>query len=274
MKSTLVLLSLLFITPAFAAKTSPCTLDSSVLAPWRNANATDEQWAASRRALFDFMSCDPAGVDAQSRRNFYEVVDREFNTDHTARIQRWAAAHASANPDGAWEAVNNLQYALRNYLHRIFDPARDGKEFKHIVLHYGKAQTLAALGPKAQREVLDILGAPDRFYGVSKSLNPKVDALGALAYWIDPANPSFTPAEKYDFAQILTGLLELSESVHNGHHRRLVETALTSLAKSDDSHALAAVEKWAGKRADRTDRLSEIASKTVAEMRKNVKKKQ
>lgn len=204
MKTTLLLLVLLFVTPAFAAKTSPCTLDPSVLAPYRDANATDPQWAASRLALFRFMSCHPADVDAQSRRIFYEVVDRELNTDHTAYLRRWAAAHADGNPEGAWEAVSILQGELRDYLHRIFDPALDGKEFRHIVLRYGKAQTLAALGPDAQREVLDILSAPDRFYGVSKRLNPKIDALGALAYWIDPANPSFTPVEKAEFARILS----------------------------------------------------------------------
>lgn len=203
MKSTVVLLTLLLATPASAAKPSPCTLDSSVLAPYRDANATDQQFAASRRTLFAFTSCDPAVVDAQSRRVFYEAVDREFNTDHTAYIRRWAAAHADGNPEGAWEAVNLLQSEMRNYLHRIFDSARDGKEFTHIVLRYGKAETIAALGPDAQRDVLAILAGPDRFYGVSKKLNPKIAARGALAYWIDPANPSFTPVEKAEFARIL-----------------------------------------------------------------------
>jgi hypothetical protein len=76
---------------------------------------------------------------AKSRRIFLEVVEREFTTDHRASINRWAAAHPDANPDGMFETVNGLQYGLREYMDRLFDPRTDA-EFRTLLSGTGKGR--------------------------------------------------------------------------------------------------------------------------------------
>ena len=261
-----LLLSALFAPSAFGAGSSPCRLSDSVLGPYRDANATDAAMAASRRALFELMGCEPAAIDARSRKIFFEAMDLEFNADHSASIERWAKAHAAANPEGMFEAVSGLQHEMRAYLDRLYEPALDA-QFEHVVLRYGQAKTIARLGPASKADVIEVLSTSHRRYGVGKRHNPQVDALAALGHWIDPANASFTPVEKYELAQILTALLEVSENVEPGNHLRLIEATLSSLAKSDDSHAIAAVEKWLARRKDPNDSLSRRAAKTLQEMK-------
>jgi hypothetical protein len=249
--------------PAFAA--NPCTLDRSVLAAYDRPNATLEEMAASRRAVSAFMGCDPADIDPASRKVFFAVVQREFRHDPKPHLDAWKTTHPGS--DALWDGINTYQAELRDYLGRAFEPARD-KEFMNVVIQYGKAKTIANLGPAAKAAVTRSLGTPRSFYGIANLHNSQVEALEALGYWIDPANPSFTPVEKYELAQILTGLLDVSENVAGPHHERVVGTALRSLAHSDDAHALTRVEAWAGKRKDKDDPLSRTAARTIAEMKR------
>jgi hypothetical protein len=116
------------------------------------------------------------------------------------------------------------------------------------------------------------LGAPNRFYGVANLHSSQLEALDALGYWLEPGNVSFTPAEKYEFTQILTGLLDVSENVAGGHHARLIKAALRSLSRSDDSHAIVRVEQWAEKRAHKDDEIAKLAAKTIQAMKTNARK--
>lgn len=255
--------------PTFAAPSNPCSLDRTVLRAYERPNATLDEMAEARRAVSAFMGCDPGDIDESSRKVFFSVVEREFRTDHSSHLATWKQRHTDS--DALTDAIALHQHELREYMDRLFDPARD-REFRHVVLNYGKAKTIAALGPDAKNDVVKSLRVANHFYGLSQRYNSQIDALAALGYWIDPENASFTPAEKYELTEILTGLLLVSENVQDGNHRRIVQAALSSLAKSDDTHALAAVERWAAKQAGRNDSLSKAAEKTLAQMRKNAKK--
>ncbi len=190
-------------TSALAA--APCTLDREVLLPYElGAAATEEQWRDSRRAIMDFTECDASAIDAASRRLFFEVVRAEFEADHKPALERWVAKRPES--EALFEAIRIFEYRLREVMDRIVTP--DDGAFAETILAYGSAKAIAALGPAVQRDVIRQLGKPGHAYGVAKQYDAQREAVGALGYWIDPADDSFSAAEKATFVAILTSLLE------------------------------------------------------------------
>jgi hypothetical protein len=244
----------------------PCTLQVSVLAPYdAGAAATLEQWRASREAVSRAMGC-PA-LDSQSRKIFYAVVEREFETDHRAALAQWQATRPGS--EALWEALHIHQRELRDFMERTFEPHRDAA-FAPVVLKYGTAPTIASLGPSVRDDVLHMLGLPERRYGVAGQYSAQITAMDVIGYWIDPANTAFAPAEKAKLTSIATGLLAESRDVRRGHHYQLVETALKSLGRSADLRAESAIRAWMATAAPNAP-LYKIAARAAKDIRKKAK---
>lgn len=266
MKAISLALFLLLQSSALYAKPKPCALDESVMEGY-GASATLEQSRLSRLALYNFIGCDPLRIDGESRKIFFRAIKAEFEFDHTAEFRAWRKNHPGS--DALWEGINSQQNEMRDYLDRIFDPHRD-REFQPIVLRYGKASTIARLGPEAKEGVRQTIAVGSHFYGLSGEYNSQVDALEALGEWIDPANGAFGRREKAEFAQLLSGLLDVSDVIRGDHHRRLLRTVLEGLGRSDDQQALASVEKWASRHRHAQDELVTLAADTAAKMKKRM----
>jgi hypothetical protein len=205
-----------------------CTLDRAVLVPYDHpSSATEEEWRDSRRAVFDFTDCDPDAIDAASRRVFFDVVRAEFETDHTAELNRWEEKRPGS--EALFEGILIFQHRLRELMDRIVVPA--DAELAGTILAYGDAKAIAGLGPSVRSDVLRQLGKPARTYGISKQYDAQLEALGALGYWIDPANGSFPAAEKQAFVTILTSLLETSDMVRSAQHARVLDAGVGSLRR-------------------------------------------
>lgn len=271
MKVFTLLLPFLIIPAAstFAAKPQPCVLEATLLQKYQHSDVPS-QLRDARRALDAFIGCDPANIDDISRKTFFAAVEGEFTTDHTLELEAWSKTYPES--EALWEAINIQQRELRDYMDRLFDPARD-QEFGSVVLRFGKGRTIARMGPSVKEKVKKIVTVGDGFYGLVGQYNPQLDGLEALGYWIDPANGSFTSREKDEFTQMLTALLDASDVIRGRHHRALVRTALESLAKSDDTKALSHVEKWLAKHSDKADELSALATKAVTQISKRVNTK-
>jgi hypothetical protein len=263
---TLISLVLALTCASAASAASPCTLDASVLTPYNlGAAATLEQWRASRAAVSRFIGCET--VDASSRKVFYAVVEREFQTDHSTVLAQWAASRPGS--EALLEGLTIYQSELRDFIERTFDSKRDA-EFAPVVLKYGTGRTIASLGPTARDNVLRMLGAPHHPYGVSAQYNGQIEAMTAIGYWIEPGNTQFARAEKARLTAVATGLLAVSRQVRRGHHYRLVEMTLKTLAKSDDPQAEQAVRGWMAS-ADPSSALYKVAARAADEIRKKVK---
>jgi len=191
--------------PLFAANPheTSCSLDRSVLAPYNKTSATEEEWSASRRAISKFMGCAPSAIDSASRRVFFEVVGREFTTDHKPALDKWRAKRPGS--EALFEGITVFQHELRAYMERLADPKRDA-ESKGTILRYGTAKTIASFGPAVKNDVLQMLGKPNAVYGVSNQYNSQLDALATLGEWVDPSSGAFSAEEKARFAEILAGL--------------------------------------------------------------------
>ena len=155
---------------------NPCSLDPSILTVYETATPSLEAAAATRRAVADFMACDPATLDEPSRRVFFAVVEREFSTDPAPQLEAFQKQYPGS--EALWEGINMQQHELREYLDRLFDPVRD-REFKDVVLRFGKGHTIALLGPEAKKDVKRILAEPNRFYGISRTYNSWFEAAEA-----------------------------------------------------------------------------------------------
>ncbi|MDQ3280296.1 MAG: hypothetical protein M3Q69_02675 [Acidobacteriota bacterium] len=255
--------TLLAVAPLAGAAENRCTLSPSLLAVYDRSNATLEELGETRRTVSAFLGCDPLHVDSASRRVFFAIVAREFGADVQSQLASWNAKYPDS--EALWDGLTIHQTELRNYMDRLFDPARDAA-FKDVVLRYGKAKTIARLGRDAKADVTKSLGTPVTSYGLAHRYNAQTEALGALGYWIDAADTTFTAEEKRQFAQILTGLLEVTGKIHGRHQRDMLMTTLASLAHSDDPRALAAVERWSNK-LEKDDPIAKATQKTIDAMK-------
>lgn len=271
-KSIVAITLMLAAVPLFAANPheTSCSLDRSVLAPYNKPSATEEEWGASRRAISKFMGCAPSTIDNASRRVFFEVVGREFATDHKPALDKWRARRPGS--EALFEGITVFQHELRSYMERLADPRLDA-ESKDTVLRYGTAKTIAAFGPAVKGDVLKMLGKPNAAYGVSRQYNSQVDALATLGEWVDSSNGAFNAQDKGQFAEILAGLLPLSDSIRPGQHTRLVETTLKALGRSDDARAEKAIRHWMEKQSRKEGWLYELASKSASNIQKKAQKK-
>jgi hypothetical protein len=241
MKRTLIYFAFTLMLAPLTFAASPCTLDRAVLAPYENAEASEEQWALSRRTVANFMSCAPETVDATSRRVFFDVVDREYRADHGQQLEQWQARRPGSQ--ALFEGINVYQQELRDYMQRLVT-FHGGDEFRQTIITFGNARTIASLGRPVKNDVLKMLGTPNLRYGLSGRHNPQREALAAVGFWIDPAERGFSATEKDEMTMMLTGLLTVSENVAPGDHRRLVETAIDALGRSDDPQAEKDIRKW------------------------------
>ena len=242
MKRLMIVAIMLFLAVPLmaAAPASPCRLDHSVLQAYDGGpNTTEEQWRDSRRAVSEFIGCPPSSVDAASRRVFFEVVKREFATEHTADLAQWSKKRPGS--DALYEGISLFQSELKGYMDRLVD--RNDVEFKSTILRYGNAAAIAKLGPAVKHDVVAMLGAPS-IHGLRHQYNAQEAALGALGLWIDPSNTDFSPAEKANFTGIVTGVLPVLTNTADKHQYRLAEGALKALSHAEGAEAEASVRRW------------------------------
>lgn len=257
-----------------------CRLDESVVRTYAASNASDRARGAARRAISDFIGCDPSSVDGHSRAVFYRVVELQFQQDHADAILRWRKDPSRSNPEGLYDALATHEAELRDYLDRLFDASRDA-EFAPVVLRFGKARAIASLGRHGRNDVLNLLSVPNRPYGVGGNYNAQVEAIGAIGFWINPSNAAFARQEKTAFVKVLTDLLDMDAEARRthpshsaasersaGHASTLIETALEALGRSDDEGAARSVQVWMDMR-DPNDPLRAVAAKALASIHKN-----
>jgi hypothetical protein len=117
MKRILISLSFTLALTPFANAANPCVLGRAVLEPYVHAEASDTEWAESRRTVSNFMACAPESVDIASRRIFREVVRRELRADHSKHFERWEASHPGS--EALFEGIGIYRYELREYRRRL-----------------------------------------------------------------------------------------------------------------------------------------------------------
>ncbi|HJQ37970.1 MAG TPA: hypothetical protein VKB93_12600 [Thermoanaerobaculia bacterium] len=248
-KKTCFTLTLLLAAMPLAAQPGRCSLDRKVLAVYDRADtATEEEWAASRRAVSAFIGCPPESVDAESRRVFFEIVEREFTADHGPELERWRVKRPQS--EALVEGILIYQYELRDFMRRLFVPSRDA-EFTDAVLNFGSGEVIARLGPDAKKKVLAKLGTPNANYGLSNQYNSQIEAVTALGFWVDAGSTALLPNDKQEITAILSDLLNVSEAIRSSQHRRLVEATLKALSKSDDVRAARAIRDWMAKQPEK-----------------------
>lgn len=66
----------------------------------------------------------------------------------------------------------------------------------------------------------------------------------ALGYWLDPASPVLTAAERKEYAQVIATALPGDGFLREDFHTRFVMTALEALGRSDSPEAEDAIRTW------------------------------
>ena len=251
---------------ALYAAPPPCHLDRGVaLAPYAHAEiATMEEWRDSRLAIEKFMDCPPASIDAQSRKTFFDAVASEFTANHGAEIARWRKTYPGKR-DSLAAAIGIFQTDMRRFMERIVD--RKDAASKDVILRYGDARAVAALGPAVKHDVLAALGNPSAFYGIDHRYHPQLDAIEVLGYWIDPANSEFPPAEKDELTRVLLSLLPHIQSGVNAYEDRSFQSALKALGHSDSIDVETALASWLDRQNDRGGFLYHEATRSLNAVR-------
>jgi hypothetical protein len=223
-----------------------------------------EEWRDSRSAIEKFMDCSPANIDPQSRRVFFDAVSNEFQTSHETEMARWRAQYPGRR-DGLDAAIGIFQTDLRNFMTKIVD--RSDASSKAVILRFGDARAIAALGPAVKQNVLSMLGEPARFYGINHRYHPQTEAIQVLGYWIDPANREFARGEKDDFTRILTSLLPHARTGISAYEDGYFQSALKALGRSDSTEAETALADWMDKQGDHGSFLYHEASRSLTAIR-------
>lgn len=252
-------------TSAYAAP-APCHLDRTVaLAPYDHPDtATIEEWRDSRLAVEDLTDCAPASVDPQSRKVFFDVVRSEFAVSHSAEIARWRKLYPKPH-DGVDVAVGIFQSDIRRFMAGLVD--RSDASSKDVILRYGDARAIAALGPPVKHDVLSMLGSGGQFYGLNHRYHPQLEAVQVLGLWIDPGNREFSPAEKNDFTQMLVALLPHVQPGLNAYEDRYFQAALNALGHSDSLDAETALASWMDRHPDHGSFLYHEAARSLTAIR-------
>lgn len=188
MKHIVVVLALLLIT--IVAQANDCFVTAAVLTPYAHSrSATRAEWRHSREAVESLMMRCSSGPDnAHGRAIFYQFVEHEFTYTYVPRFE------------GESESVSQFQHELQQYMGKIVTP--DDLSFKPMILRFGNAKSIAALGPAVRRDVMTLAREETQAVGYSRS-SPQQHAIGAIGYWLDPAESRFTSAEKEEMTQLL-----------------------------------------------------------------------
>ncbi len=224
LKTMFFLAALLF---ANVARGADCTLRGAVLDAV-NTNHQKPQYDRARRALYGLMMCPDGPADYRSRVIFFKFVEQELAHDYTIlgvadRDQDWREA--------AFEGELHYHFEIRLYLDRIVTP--DDMPFKSMILRLANRQAISRLGRGAKADVLRSAQTDQGESGIYHH-RPQREALGALGFWIDPANEEFNAAEKQEINAFL--IAELSK-FGPGRYSVMSDAIVDSLAHSDRAEA-------------------------------------
>jgi hypothetical protein len=247
-----VLLFLFTTTTAIAATQATqyqCTLSPDLLRAYHDGGATANDFAAVRRALWPFIEHCPNGpADRASRKVLFDLIDAEFGMGVDIRREFDPADdrdHAAARDEG----IRYTRRDLRTYLDAIVTPA--DLEFKHTILSYGRPLAIAKLGPAVRDDVVRNATTPTGVVYAYMTTTAQQEALGALGYWIDPANGNFSGAEKNKFTAILLAYLDhVPANGASVSDKSLLLEVINALGRSDSPAVEAALRNFTSKRAD------------------------
>jgi hypothetical protein len=269
MKRTLILTVFMFAgAPLLAAPAAKCVLDRGlVLAPYAHEkDASVTEWAASRAALQQFNECPAAEIDVRSRHTFFEAVASEFRADHSAEIRRWRTLYPQSE-DGLDVAVGIVEAEMRETMEKLVD--RHDTFSRDVILRYGSAKAIAALGPSVRSNVFEMLGSTVYTYGVDQRYSTRDEAIQVLGYWIDATNHEFSPAEKDEFTRALTSLVPHMTADAHPREYRFYLAAVKALRHSENVDAEVALAGWMQKQSDRGSLLYTESSAALEAIRRN-----
>lgn len=236
MKKTMVVAAflLLCVAPLFAQ--DRCALSPNLLRPYSDPGATANDFSAVRRALWPFMERCPQGpTDHASRKVLFDLYAAEFGQGIDLTREFDLAddrPHSAAREEG----IQYSRHEMRVYLDAIVTPA--DLEFKKTVLSYGGPVAISKLGPVAKDDVVRNATTPTGVVYAYMPATAQQEALGALGYWIDPSNASFSPADKKHFTNILLAYLDhLPPNPASVTDKGLLLEVIHALAKSDSQAA-------------------------------------
>jgi hypothetical protein len=273
-----ILIAASAVTVSAATRAVPCKVSPSILEVYRYpTSASSAEWVASRKAVSDLMlrSCEAAGPeDRVSRATLFALLEKEMNVDYQAVFATWQKRNAKPLSESASEGVLYFQRDLLTYIDQIVSP----RDVQHAdaILEYANGLAISKLGSAVKDRVVQQAGMrPKAIYGLVQQ-NRQEEAFRAIGYWLDPSDPTFTPAEKRRHALELTGILPGDGLLRTDLHMRLVTTVVEALAHSDEAEVEEKLRAWRHRyeNANGTgDTIAEVAQMSADRIRSRVQAK-
>lgn len=247
LSSLLAISSAVWAASASGPKVKPCTVTADMLSVYRDpAGASDQEWRAARNMALDLMvsECRATGPRrGPERAAVFELLEREMLVDYADVFAAREKRTGKPLSESAAEGPMYFQRDLSEFIDRIVTP--EDIQYKEVILRYGGGLAISKLGKAVRSAVFRQAAEPARsFYGVEMR-SPQVEAIRAIGYWLDPASPVLTAAERKEWAQVLATLLPNDGILLDAeHHPRLVRTALEALSRSDSTEAEQTIRTW------------------------------
>src|SRR6266498_1289747 len=179
------------------ANAADCTLGPLILRAV-NLNHGEREFGHAKTAIYALTACQNGPADYRSRVLFFQFAEQELAHDYTILPKEQPRSEA------AWESECHFHTEIREYLDRIVTP-QDGP-FAPMILRLANRQAISRLGRVAKDDVLRSAQTEQREIGVDHHL-PQREAIGAIGFWIDPANAEFSADEKHEMNALLIGQL-------------------------------------------------------------------
>src|SRR5712691_3681881 len=173
---------LILIAANAAAVDSPCVLLPKLVDAYSGSASNLENIATAHHAIGNLMQHCPRGpIDGNSRKTFFEILDREFHLNYASLLQNLTAPDRAAADEG----VGLFQAEVINYLDNIV--SRDDFAYNSTIVLVGTGKAISILGPAVREEVVRLSTNPDvKTVGFWHNHYPQAAAFETLGLWIDP----------------------------------------------------------------------------------------